>query len=209
MVLHLNLILLMQAAIQENLVLPNRESVCIPWMIADKDDWVSKNIAPFIWLHQEMINDPTTGHEVTTSQPTEGKLKTEASKGTSSDPGCEHKKLKNAESINESSDGSAISTRAHGSINLQELRTPLLGNDEPQETCNQVEEVPEHQSYSKSVTLIDKQDSTKEGDDLRRKRMGRKARMLDLGKKVGEKLEEKRRHIEEKGRHIVEKMRGP
>ncbi|KAG6672680.1 hypothetical protein I3842_16G071600 [Carya illinoinensis] len=199
----------LKAAIQENLVLPNRESVCIPWMIADKDDWVSKNIAPFIWLHQEMINDPTTGHEVTTSQPTEGKLKTEASKGTSSDPGCEHKKLKNAESINESSDGSAISTRAHGSINLQELRTPLLGNDEPQETCNQVEEVPEHQSYSKSVTLIDKQDSTKEGDDLRRKRMGRKARMLDLGKKVGEKLEEKRRHIEEKGRHIVEKMRGP
>ncbi|KAF5445304.1 hypothetical protein F2P56_034364 [Juglans regia] len=199
----------LKAAIQENLVLPNCESVCIPWMIADKDDWVSKNIAPFIWLHQEVISDPTTGLEVTTSQPTEGKLKTEASKGTSSDPECKHTKLKNAESINESSDGLEISTRARSSRNLQELRTPLLGNDEPQETCKQVEEVPKHQSYSRSVTLIDKQNSTTEGDDLRQKRMGRRARMLDLGKKVGEKLEEKRRHIEEKGRHIVEKMRGP
>ncbi|XP_040998416.1 uncharacterized protein LOC121244416 isoform X2 [Juglans microcarpa x Juglans regia] len=199
----------LKAAIQENLVLPNCESVCIPWMIADKDDWVSKNIAPFIRLHQEVINDPTTGLEVTTSQPTEGKLKTEASKGTSSDPECKNTKLKNAESINESSDGLEISTRACSSRSLQELRTPLLGNDEPQETCKQIEEVPKHQSYSRSVTSIDKQDNTTEGDDLRQKRMGRRARMLDLGKKVGEKLEEKRRHIEEKGRHIVEKMRGP
>jgi hypothetical protein len=33
--------------------------------------------------------------------------------------------------------------------------------------------------------------------------------MLDLGKKMGEKFEEKRRNIEEKGRNIVDKMRGP
>lgn len=208
MVLHLKLVSLMQAAIQETLVLPNCESLCIPWMIADKDDWVSKEVAPFMWLHQEVINDPTSRHEVITS-PAEGK-KTEASRGSSlSDPECKHKKPMNAELVDESSDGLAISTRVHSSGTLQELSIPLLGNDEPQETCKQVEEVPKHQSYSRSVTVIDKQDSSTEGDDLRQKRMGRRARMLDLGKKVGEKLEEKRRHIEEKGRHIVEKMRGP
>ncbi|KAL8112510.1 hypothetical protein AgCh_019999 [Apium graveolens] len=50
----------------------------------------------------------------------------------------------------------------------------------------------------------------REGDDSRPKRMGNtRAKMLGLGKKMGEKLEERRRHIEEKGRNIVERMRAP
>jgi hypothetical protein len=44
------------------------------------------------------------------------------------------------------------------------------------------------------------------GEDAKRKG-GRRARMIDFGKRMGDKLEEKRRTIEEKGRHIVEKMR--
>jgi hypothetical protein len=44
------------------------------------------------------------------------------------------------------------------------------------------------------------------GEDAKRKG-GRRARMMDFGKKMGDKLEEKRRTIEERGRHIVEKMR--
>ena len=224
----------MQAAIRETLVLPNSENVCIPWMMAEKDDWVPKKVAPFMWLNQEAINDPTTGHEVTAFQPIEAKTKTEVSKetssdpeskhpkpktevskGTTSDPESKHPKPKNSESINESSDVLSTSTNsAHiSSGTLQESRTPsLLRNDEPQETSKQAEEIPESQSSSSSRSMIqyEKQDSTTEEDDSRPKRVGgRRARMLDFSKKVGEKFEEKRRHIEEKGRNIVEKMRGP
>jgi hypothetical protein len=86
----------------------------------------------------------------------------------------------------------------------------LLRDDEPQETCKQVEEIPESRSTSRSMISFEKQDSTTDDDDSRPKRVGgRRARMLDFSKKVGEKLEEKRRNIEEKGRNIVEKMRGP
>lgn len=38
------------------------------------------------------------------------------------------------------------------------------------------------------------------------KKSSRHARMMDLGKMMGDKLEEKKRHTEEKSRHIVEKM---
>ncbi|KAI4997664.1 hypothetical protein ZWY2020_053006 [Hordeum vulgare] len=43
------------------------------------------------------------------------------------------------------------------------------------------------------------------GDDAKRK-SGRRSRMMDLGKKMGDKLEEKRRQAKKKGRHIIEKM---
>ncbi|KAF3975553.1 hypothetical protein CMV_001193 [Castanea mollissima] len=76
----------LKASIKESLVLPNSESVCIPWMISEKDDWVPRKVAPFLWLNQEANNGPTTMRESTTSHPSEGKTKTEASKGISSDP---------------------------------------------------------------------------------------------------------------------------
>lgn len=44
-------------------------------------------------------------------------------------------------------------------------------------------------------------------EDEKPKKSSRHARMMDLGKMMGDKLEEKKRHIEEKSRHIVEKMR--
>jgi hypothetical protein len=210
--LQLNLISLMQASIRESLVLPNSDSVCIPWMIAEKDDWVQKKVAPFMWLNQDAIYEPTSGREVPTSQSCEAETKTEVSRGTSSDPESKNQKPKNSESISESSDPLSTSTRSvHISGTSQELRTPLLlRDDEPQETCKQVEEIPESRSTSRSMISFEKQDSTTDDDDSRPKRVGgRRARMLDFSKKVGEKLEEKRRNIEEKGRNIVEKMRGP
>lgn len=207
MVLHLKVVSLMQAAIQETLVLPNCESLCIPWMIADKDDWVPKKVAPFIWLRQEAMNEPTAGHEVTTFQPIETKPKTESSSGTSSCP--EHYLINESTDVVAAASTSSTNIPVPGSRNLQELTTPLLNNVEPKETPKQVEEVPQFQSVSGPAVLFEKQDGTTEEDDLRRKRMGRRARMLDLGKKMGEKLEEKKRNIEEKSRLIVEKMRGP
>jgi NAD+--asparagine ADP-ribosyltransferase len=67
----------------------------------------------------------------------------------------------------------------------------------------------EFPSLHGSMVVMEKQNHTFDHEDELPKKMGRKERMLDLRKKMGEKLEEKRRHLEEKSRNIVEKMRGP
>lgn len=203
------LVSLVQAAINETLVLPNCESVCVPWMLAEKDDWVPRNVAPFMWLNQESVNDPIVLREVPSYQPCEEKTNTESNReALTDDSQSKHKRLKNiqsGQSVNESSDAASSSTNplAVRKSTLEELGTPLLGNDGPNETEKQ--EIADGQSSYRSLSMFDKQNDTFEEP----KRVGRRARMLDLGKKMGEKLEEKRRHIEEKSRHIVEKMRGP
>ncbi|CAL9074670.1 unnamed protein product [Musa acuminata var. zebrina] len=42
-----------KAAIRDSLVLPNCETICIPWMLAEKDDWVPRKVAPFMWINNE------------------------------------------------------------------------------------------------------------------------------------------------------------
>ncbi|CBI26392.3 unnamed protein product, partial [Vitis vinifera] len=184
-----------KAAIRDTLVLPNCESVCIPWMLAEKDDWVQRNVAPFIWINQEAVTDANTMRDVPSSQPVEsGEYVTKPV----SEPS-------DALSSLNSDDLSTLRSRS-----LQESQTALLRNDEPQETCQSSRwESLDCQSLSGSEVTAEEQNHTIEESDTRPKRMGRKARMLDLGKKMGEKLEEKRRNIEEKGRNIVERMRGP
>ncbi|XP_044477005.1 uncharacterized protein LOC123204425 isoform X2 [Mangifera indica] len=206
--------------IQETMVLPNRESVCIPWMLAEKDDWVQRSVAPFMWLNQEASSDHTSVSESFVSQSGEAKTKTEATKATSIDhPESKHQSPKNIDCVQQSPTvpkvvsmpltASAIPSIPNGK-SLQELKTPLLESDVTQETGQQKkEEIPDCQSPPRSLLLLEKKSSAVEEDDSRPKKGGRKARMLDLGKKMGEKFEEKRRHIEEKSRHIVEKMRGP
>lgn len=201
-------------------MLPNCESVCIPWMLAEKDDWVPRSVAPFIWHSQEASSDHTSASESFISQSGEAKTKMEATKATSIDhPESKLQNPKNIDCIQQSptvpkivsmpATASAVPS-IQNSKSLQELRTPLLESDEAQETGQQKkEEIPDCQSLPRSLALLEKQSYAVEEDDSRPKKGGRKARMLDLGKKMGEKLEEKRRHIEEKSRHIVEKMRGP
>ncbi|KAE9589698.1 putative PH domain, MMM1 domain-containing protein [Lupinus albus] len=225
---HFALILInrLKASIQETLVLPNCESICIPWMLAEKDDWVPWNVAPFAWINQESGNKTSTSID-TNNQPSGG---VEGSASTSSNgPEKEQKKAKSAETSEEpdrkSSDSLPLPSSSSGSLTLEssncleELATPLLDNDRPQETIDLIESTaPSLQSDKGHETTEQKVEdnlefqkqnhSPKQEDEMPRK-MGRKERMLDLRKKMGEKLEEKRRHIEEKSRHIVEKMRGP
>ncbi|KAK9278969.1 hypothetical protein L1049_028551 [Liquidambar formosana] len=199
-----------KAAIRETLVLPNCESICIPWMLAEKDDWVPGKVAPFIWLNQQAVSDPTILREVPSSQPGEAKSKLEVSMGASSDHlEDRHDIPKNVECVqhqtSESSDALAFSSSptklsTQSSKSSQELRTHSQQSREDNTEC---------QSSSRSIILSEARNHTMEEDEARPKRMGRRARMLDLGKKMGEKLEEKKRHIEEKGKSIVEKMRGP
>lgn len=214
----------MQTAIRETLVLPNCDSVSIPWMIAEKDDWVPQKVAPFIWINHESVTDPTIVPEVASSQPGEVTPMTNAISSSSRESISEFREIKDDREqkvegtwgpIGESCDASASSDLATTSTSssrssLQDLSTPLLRNEEPQQTFVEggKEENPECQPpMTRSLILAGGQ---MEGDDgYRQRRMGTRARMLGLGKKMGEKLEEKRRHIEEKGRTIVERMRAP
>ncbi|KAJ9146815.1 hypothetical protein P3X46_029039 [Hevea brasiliensis] len=209
-----------KASIRETMVLPNCESLCIPWMLAEKNDWVPRTVAPFMWLNREAASDHATACEAHGSEPDEAKPKEEAHRRASNnDPESKHLKTKNPEcsqqSISDSSDAveSALSCTKpsmQSSKFSQELTSPLLASYEPQEISQQSRGcISERQSLSRSLAQVEKQNQTVEENDSRPKRMGRRARMLDLGKKMGDKLEEKRRHIEEKGRSIVEKMRGP
>ncbi|XP_022716493.1 testis-expressed protein 2-like [Durio zibethinus] len=205
-----------KAAIRETMVLPNRESACIPWMLAEKDDWVPRKVAPFIWLNQEAVSDNNIVREALGHQLSDSKAKENGRKSSSSHQESKHLKPKVdsfqppiIESVAMPSSSAVISSSI-GSKSSQDLRTPLLTTDEPHDTSQQNrEETSGSQSLSRALTEFGRPSDVVDENDPRPKKMGRRARMLDLGKKMGEKLEEKRRHIEEKSRHIVEKMRGP
>uniref|UniRef100_A0A6M2F283 SMP-LTD domain-containing protein n=1 Tax=Populus davidiana TaxID=266767 RepID=A0A6M2F283_9ROSI len=205
-----------KAAIRETMVLPNCESVCIPWMLAEKNDWVPRNAAPFIWINQEAASDNAAALELLNSQ-LDAKTKIEAGRETSyNHPESKHQKTRNAENVqppysDSSDDLSSNKPSMKNDKSSQDLTSPLLANSEAQETGqNSSGYASESQSPSRSLISLEKQTrSVEEEDDSRPKKMGRRAKMLDLGKKMGEKLEEKRRNIEEKGRNIVDKMRGP
>lgn len=226
----------MQRAVLENIVLPNCENICIPWMLAEKEDWVPSNVAPFIWINQELRNETSTSSNTNkqSSGGVEARSKASASTSTNGQAN-KHQKPKKSESSQEStsksSDSLALPTSSSGShtlessSRLEELTIPLLENEQPQDTKglkepllqndNQLETSENNENNSEilsphgGMVVVEKQNHTFNHEDGLPKKMGRKERMLGLGKKMGEKLEEKRRHIEEKSRHIVEKMRGP
>lgn len=205
-------------------------------MLAEKDDWVPRTVAPFIWVNQEFRNETSTS-TYTNNQPSGG-VKTSGASISSNDSEHKQQNSTSAESSQEatrkSSDSLALSLNSSDSvtsesnrsfeeldapslendkpqktIDLKEFKTSSLQNDKPLETDEQnMESNSEFQSEHKSAVMERRNHSVEREDGLPKK-MGRRERMLDLGKKMSEKLEEKRRHIEEKSRHIVEKMRGP
>uniref|UniRef100_A0A1J3ILH4 Testis-expressed sequence 2 protein n=1 Tax=Noccaea caerulescens TaxID=107243 RepID=A0A1J3ILH4_NOCCA len=221
-----------KTAIREAVVLPNCESLTIPWMIAEKDDWVQRKAAPFMWMNQESNHNSTQATEgrsksdkpptssacvqseqmQKTADATQKPVISEAGTVSSSSCGQSEQVQDTANAIQKpSTESVAISTPLSKSTSitverdksLEELRTPLLrpSSSEKQETSSR--------GSTREITVVQSSMVSSEEDDSRGKKLGRRARMLDLGKKMGEKLEEKRRHMEEKSRQIVEKMRGP
>lgn len=206
----------LQTAIRETLVLPNCENICIPWMVAEKDDWVPRKVAPFIWVLQES-GDPT-GRNAINCQLGETKGKPNITKASKQDEGNEkqaedvHPQPPPCTLVSASPSSSQLgrttsvsSDQSLRSIAEEELKAPLLKNDEMQDltVLPSREETPE----CSAVPVVTAEEPIPVSEDSKAKKTWRRARMMDLGKKMGEKLEEKRRHIEEKGRHIVEKMR--
>lgn len=209
-----------KAAIRETLVLPNCESLCIPWMLAEKDDWVPREVAPFIWIYQEAVD--VRGLDLSNSQPEEAKTKLDGNNRSKAGPAPDDKveKVKNVihveqlpqEFLSEFStthSGSLASVSDHqprfDSTN-EELGRPLLITDETQESFSQSRVDPPRTSSSSAIETTSEETIPLE-EDTKAKKISRRAKMKEIGKRMGDKLEEKRRHLEEKGRHIVEKMR--
>ncbi|KAJ0255690.1 Uncharacterized protein HA466_0087610 [Hirschfeldia incana] len=193
-----------KTGIREVMVLPNCESVTIPWMIAEKDDWVQRSVAPFMWLNQ----DSTSDHD--SFEAAEAKAKAEKppnAEQTKKATNVQQKPRVEEEPVAaQPPASSAAALTVESDKSLEELKTPLLESSEKQETAahggNEGEIVPVN--VQRSVVSSEEVDSSFKG-----KKMGTRERMFDFRKKVGEKFEEKKRHMEERSRQIVEKMRGP
>ncbi|XP_039123048.1 testis-expressed protein 2-like isoform X2 [Dioscorea cayenensis subsp. rotundata] len=211
-----------KAAIRDSIVLPNCECVCIPWMLAEKDDWVPRKVAPFIWVNQEAMDG--TESEASSLQSEEVKIRPDGSNIPkaldAASPGDEADDVKNVIHVQKPLDevqsensaskadqfSSGSSSQSPQSQKSDDLRVPLLRDyatpESRQKTLDSLDTSP-------STQLAITDDPIERNlEDVKPKKIGsRRARMMDLGKKMGEKFEEKRRHIEEKSRHIVEKMR--
>uniref|UniRef100_A0A0D3FCC4 SMP-LTD domain-containing protein n=1 Tax=Oryza barthii TaxID=65489 RepID=A0A0D3FCC4_9ORYZ len=216
-----------KASLRDSLVLPNCESISIPFMLAEKDDWVPLKDAPFIWLNREPTETRSHAAAVTPTRLDEVILKDDASNKTvapslPNSSARSEETLKTAASIDEPTQvpvaaadasheprksplapaGEASSPSSPDTID--ELRKPLLITEKIQEEDSESKVESPSPLYTSLRGIVPAGEQS--GDESKRKG-GRRARMMDFGKKMGDKLEEKRRHIEEKGRNIVEKMR--
>src|SRR6266540_1420628 len=72
----------LQASLHQTFVLPNCESAPISWMISDKEDWVPRKAAPFIWLNRETTAE-TASH---TAERTTSSMSTAISRASKSSP---------------------------------------------------------------------------------------------------------------------------
>ncbi|KAL2930441.1 Uncharacterized protein RDABS01_035851 [Bienertia sinuspersici] len=197
-----------KASIRDTLVLPNCESVSVSWMLAEKDDWVPRNAAPLMWLNRESPPDIPLS---------ESRDKRVVDRDQESKQGKQKKCDSVKQLMNEDSGQIFPSTTitrssSESGVPIHDLKSPLLQNEDAREMVlhgNQENLQGQLPSTSRYVSLREQRNNVEDDDAVSKKPVGRKARMFDLGKKMGEKLEEKRRHIEEKSRNIVEKMRGP
>ncbi|CAN4087908.1 unnamed protein product [Withania somnifera] len=216
-----------KAAIRESVVLPNCESVCIPWMIAEKDDWVPQKDAPYIWINnksavngkKQEADRRSTNSAAESEHERMNRVAWATQKSKSLDPHSLYSVPKaepsfNTRSLTTSPERGHLkskTSRRHTTMqsSAAELHVPLLNHNEQLESCRmRTEEYMQSNSPSPSRSLgtQEEQNSSTE-DDMKPKRTGTRARMHGLRKKMGEKIEEKKRHIEEKGRHLVGRMR--
>ncbi|KAL8199884.1 hypothetical protein R6Q57_013452 [Mikania cordata] len=194
-----------KAAIRETMVHPNSESLTIPFMIAEKNDWIPQKAAPFIWVNPELTTEPITELTAVTRE-------VHCDETNLQEPPLVHTSSQNStETTHDKSTGDQpdIDDAANDDekSGANDEKTLLLeSNKQP---LDQEAVLVEHQAATFRAQVTEENNEILEGDDAKLRRIGTRAKMLGLRKKMGEKLEEKRRNIEEKGRHIVEKMRGP
>ncbi|KAM3223336.1 hypothetical protein ACQJBY_056968 [Aegilops geniculata] len=218
-----------KVSLRDSLVLPNCESISIPGMLAEKDDWVPRKDGPYIWLNHEPTEAKSHVAAATPTHPEEAGPKDDAiSKSRApSLPASSAGSEESLKSIDESAEDPPAEA-SHVQPLLAETASPPHpdATDKPRKPLLAMEKLQADSSESKAgsppytslraiIPAGEQQQQQQQavaaaagslGDDAKRK-SGRRSRMMDLGKKMGDKLEEKRRQVEEKGRHIVEKMR--
>lgn len=186
-------------------------------MLAEKDDWVPRNVAPFIWINQESGNE--ISNPIDTNNQTSGGVK--ASAKTSGDsPEPKLKKLFCSESRQDparKSDSQAFpssfsfSAAIRNSKSFDELSKPLLESGQQQETSDLKDlsmpslesdhEASEEKTDDVSVSSsplnsavmdrsVSSTSSAQQDDDSKPKKIGTRERLLDFRKKVSEKVEE-------------------
>lgn len=211
-------IVTLQAAIRDTLVLPNCESITIPWMLAEKDDWVPRKVAPFIWINHDNVD--MTGTELSEHQAREEKLKLDGSNKNCASLEEHDEKVKDVIHVEQpvqqslpapstsgvGQTGSAFTRQSSHDSTSTQLKTPLLTAETERNFIRSNTDIPWVPS-TRSVVTVDDRSKLSAEEDEKPKRISRRTKMMDFGKRMGDKLEEKRRHIEEKSRHIVEKMR--
>ncbi|KAF7088977.1 hypothetical protein CFC21_092043, partial [Triticum aestivum] len=206
-----------KASLHQSLVLPNCESIPMSWMISEKDDWVPRRAAPFIWLNREH------GEAASSHSSDMGKLQlddvaslkvssnSEASKSSPPAPSTrsDDEPLKKVTSTHwpnqeptteaSTSSGSSLPSEAEPS---NQLTAPLLSTREFEEDAS------ENAAVGSSLQLVavvpaghrrpPLSSSASPGEyDLKRKG-SKRAAVIGLGRKMSGKLEEKTRHIVEK-----------
>ncbi|XP_044952527.1 testis-expressed protein 2-like isoform X2 [Hordeum vulgare subsp. vulgare] len=197
-----------KASLHQSLVLPNCESIPMSWMISEKDDWVPRRAAPFIWLnreHSEAASSHSSGM---------GKLQPDdvaASKSSPPAPSTrsDDEPLKkvtstrwpNEEPRTEASTSSGSSLPSEGELSNQ-LMAPLLSTREFEEDASENAAVGSSLQLGVVVPAGHRRpplsSSASLGEyDLKRKG-SKRAAVMCLGRKMSGKLEEKTRHIVEK-----------
>ncbi|KAI7751315.1 hypothetical protein M8C21_002875 [Ambrosia artemisiifolia] len=73
-----------KAAIRETMVLPNYESIAVPFMLTENDDWIPQMSAPFNWTSPELTSEPIPEPTISPDQ-------------TSLNPSDDEKSMKNDE----------------------------------------------------------------------------------------------------------------
>ncbi|MBA0694954.1 hypothetical protein Goari_005214, partial [Gossypium aridum] len=206
---HIDLFLInrFKAAIRETMVLPNCESAYIPWMMAEKDDWIPRNVAPYIWLNHDSSSssDIKTPREAPGPHVTESRANENSGRERDSHYDLESKDLLQVGSMESSgrlSSSSCPTLSPCGSWKLlQDLGVPYSPSDELYESGQQNRAETSYPAfYSRSLKELERPTEDIDDNDWGPK-MGRRAKLRDFRKKIGEKLGEKKRHMVEKMKH--------
>ncbi|XP_066375886.1 uncharacterized protein [Miscanthus floridulus] len=193
-----------KASVHQSLVMPNCESFPISWMISDTDDWVPRRIAPFIWLNREPTETSTRRAADTTREMPGEAFASKAIAKNKSSPLPPSRRITNG-SWNKTNIGIDGPEQAEASTSWQTWlvsasRAPLQSNDDA--TREQLRMPLLSCSGDETAGLVEKTSPSagEEGDAKKRKRGVQRARVMDLGRRMGGKLEEK-------GKHFIGKMR--
>jgi len=193
-----------KASLQQSLVLPNCESIPISWMLSDTDDWVPRKIAPFIWLNREPPTEttarPTAG--TTRELPGGASVSRAIAKNKSSPPtSSTRSKTESPKKTKVCVDGSqqAEASTSWLSRLVAASEAPLQSSEDATRDLLRIPLMSSSRD-DRAVVVAAGTSASEEAEDVKRKRGGRRARVMDLGRRMGGKLEEK-------GKHIVGKMR--